>query len=174
VTTSDITVAKEESTMDATEARTTRPDERDPRLAELTQDECFRLLSDSEVGRIAFAVNSEPWIFPVNFRLFGEGDDWRLLLATRPGNRIDRAPRKVAFEVDGVDELHRAGWSVLVRGSLRHLGHAEAERRPAGVEPATWLERDPASWLAITPERVSGRRLAARSAEWPVPDEAYL
>jgi hypothetical protein len=151
----------------------TASDER-AQLAELSQEECFRLLSASRVGRIGFAVNSEPWIFPVNFRLFGEGDDWRLLLTTRPGNQIDRAPRRVAFEVDGVDEAHESGWSVLIRGSLRHLGRAEAEQRPAGVEPATWLERDPASWLAITPERVTGRRLTTRSTEWPVPDEAYL
>jgi nitroimidazol reductase NimA-like FMN-containing flavoprotein (pyridoxamine 5'-phosphate oxidase superfamily) len=152
----------------------TEPDDQGSQLTELSQEECFRLLSDSKVGRIGFAVNSEPWIFPVNFRIFGEGDDWRLLLSTRPGNRIDRAPRKVAFEVDGVDEMHQAGWSVLVRGSLHHLGHAEAEQRPAGVEPATWLDRDRESWLAITPEGVTGRRLTARSTEWPLPDEAYL
>jgi len=152
----------------------TEPDDHGVPLTELSQAECLRHLHDSKVGRIAFAVNGEPWIFPVNFRVFGEGDDWRLLLSTRPGNQIDRAPRKVAFEVDGVDELHEAGWSVLVRGTLHHLGHAEAEQRPAGVEPATWLDRDRASWLAITPVGVTGRRLDGRSAEWPIPDEAYL
>jgi nitroimidazol reductase NimA-like FMN-containing flavoprotein (pyridoxamine 5'-phosphate oxidase superfamily) len=152
----------------------TDPAQHGSRLSELSQEECFRLLSDSKVGRIGFAVNSEPWIFPVNFRIFGEGDDWRLLLATRPGNRIDRAPRRVAFEVDGIDETNRSGWSVLVRGTLHHLGHAEAEQRPPGVEPTTWLERDRASWLAITPEGVTGRRLAAPSTEWSFPDEAYL
>jgi nitroimidazol reductase NimA-like FMN-containing flavoprotein (pyridoxamine 5'-phosphate oxidase superfamily) len=152
----------------------TEPEDHGSQLAELSQEECFRLMSDTKVGRIAFAVNGEPWIFPVNFRVFGEGDDWRLLLSTRPGNRIDRAPRKVAFEVDGVDELHEAGWSVLVRGDLHHLGLAEAEERPAGVEPATWLARDSASWLAITPVGVTGRRLRGQSAEWPIPDQAYL
>jgi nitroimidazol reductase NimA-like FMN-containing flavoprotein (pyridoxamine 5'-phosphate oxidase superfamily) len=152
----------------------TEPDDQGSQLAELSQEECFRLLSDTKVGRIAFAVNGEPWIFPVNFRVFGEGDDWRLLLSTRPGNSIDRAPHKVAFEVDGVDEQHEGGWSVLIRGTLQHLGHADAEHRPAGVEPATWLARDRASWLAITPVGVTGRRLEGRSAEWPVPDEAYL
>ena len=152
----------------------TEPDDHGPPLAELSQEECLRLLRDSKVGRIAFAVNSEPWIFPVNHRVFGEGDDWRLLISTRTGNRIDRAPRKVAFEVDGIDELHQSGWSVLVRGTLHHLGRAEAEQRPPGVEPATWLDRDASSWLAITPVGVTGRRLSGRAAEWPIPDEAYL
>ena len=152
----------------------TEPDDHGSQLVELSQEECLRLLRESQVGRIAFAVNSEPWIFPVNFRVFGEGDDWRLLLATRPGNRIDRAPRRVAFEVDGIDERQASGWSVLVRGTLHHLGLAEAEQRPPGVEPATWLGRDRSSWLAITPVGVSGRRLSSRSAEWPIPDDAYL
>jgi len=143
-------------------------------LEHLSHAECVRLLGLADVGRIAFAVNGEPWIFPVNFRLLGEGDDWRLLVSTRPGNRIDRAPRRVAFEVDGIDGVHHEGWSVLVRGTLQHLGEGEADPRPTGVRPETWVERDEASWLAITPVEVTGRKLASPSIPWSVPDEAYL
>lgn len=143
-------------------------------LEVLTPAECLNLLRAHRVGRIAFAVNSEPWVFPINYQLIGDGDDWRLLVSTRPGNRIDRAGRKVAFEIDGVDEAHHTGWSVLVRGTLHHLGRGGAEPRPAGVESSTWVDRDAESWIAITPEETTGRRLVARSAEWPVPDAAYL
>jgi hypothetical protein len=143
-------------------------------LDDLDDAECARLLRATSVGRIAFAVNSEAWIFPVNYQLIGDADDWRIMLSTRPGNRIDRASRRVAFEIDGVDETHRAGWSVLVRGSLHHLGQTEAEPRPTGVEPTSWVDREHTSWIAISPDEVTGRRLTAPTVEWPVPEAAYL
>jgi nitroimidazol reductase NimA-like FMN-containing flavoprotein (pyridoxamine 5'-phosphate oxidase superfamily) len=152
----------------------TTPSPDGSQLEQLDDAECVRLLRATTVGRIAFAVNSEAWIFPVNYQLVGDAENWRILLSTRPGNRIDRAARRVAFEIDGVDEVHHAGWSVLIRGSLHHLGQGEAEPRPEGVDPATWVDRANTSWLAIDPDEVTGRRLNARAAEWPVPDAAYL
>ena len=68
---------------------------------------------------------------------------------------IDRPGVNVAFEVDGIDPIHRQGWSVLVRGNLDHVDpDAPLIREHFDSEP--WLLADRDAWLIIEPLVVTG------------------
>jgi len=143
-------------------------------LAELSEDECRHLLSLATVGRIAFVVGDSPVVLPVNYRFLNDESGLWILLRTRPGHAVDRAPENVAFEIDGIDHDQQKGWSVLVRGVLRHLDHNEIELLSRRFDPKPWPQQERTSWLAIKPQTVTGRRIKAAEPEWPFPSEAYL
>ena len=122
-------------------------------LEEIPVDECWRLLADHEVGRLAIGVrDGPPHIVPVNYRLqhgdvyFRTGHGTKMLL-------VETAP--VSFEVDDVDRGVRSGWSVVVQGRAYEATHWEIDH--LSLEP--WAGGDRSRWVRIVPERVSGRRI---------------
>jgi hypothetical protein len=139
---------------------------------ELTPGECTALLSACRVGRIGVIVDGAPAIVPVNYRWIDNQQGAYIALRTRPGNLVDRAASTVAFEIDGIDDLHQAGWSVLVRGTLHHLLVDGPVRQIVDSHP--WLDEDRDSWLVIAVEQVTGRRLAGKEAEWAFHIRGYL
>jgi nitroimidazol reductase NimA-like FMN-containing flavoprotein (pyridoxamine 5'-phosphate oxidase superfamily) len=146
----------------------------DAYLEILAPDECLVLLLEHEVGRISIPVDSEaPVVLPINYRLVQTpGHNW-IALRTRPGNVIDHLPAFVAFEIDDIDPVRHAGWSVLVRGSLHRVdSHAAgfAER----FDPQPWLLDERDSWLIIDPYAITGRRLHPAAIEWAFSMRAYL
>jgi nitroimidazol reductase NimA-like FMN-containing flavoprotein (pyridoxamine 5'-phosphate oxidase superfamily) len=143
-------------------------------LEELSEEECRRLLGYTAVGRIAFVVDSRAVLFPVNYRLLSAESGLSILLRTRPGNAIDGAPKHVAFEVDGIDESHQQGWSVLARGVLHHLDRNEIDRLRYRFDPKPWPHQERTSWLAVKLQTITGRRLHPTAPEWALPSEAYL
>lgn len=152
----------------------TRASSSDTDVEELSDDECRRLLVESVVGRIAFVVDGRAVVFPVNYRMLtGESGLW-ILLRTRPGHAIDRAPEHVAFEIDGIDHSRHQGWSVLVSGLLHRLDHNEIELFRYRFDPKPWPTEQRTSWLAVKPETVTGRRLRAAQNDWALPPECYL
>jgi hypothetical protein len=65
--------------------------------------------------------------------------------------------RRVAFEVDEIDDFRQSGWSVLVRGAARFVelpGELPEEQRPA-----SWAEGIRSLFVRIELEVVTGRRL---------------
>ena len=142
-------------------------------LDALPYDECLALLEANQVGRIAFTTEGWPAVFPVNYRLVQTGDRVWIALRTRPGNVIERAPLKVAFQVDGVDTLHHQGWSVLARGTLHHVDSESSEARDL-FDPHPWILAERDSWLTIDAFIISGRRLHGAEPEWAFHWEAYL
>ena len=142
-------------------------------LEELSAEECLTLLRDTDLGRLAFMAGDFPVVLPVNYR-FADGaeSEWWLGLRTRPGNVIDQAPMHVALEIDGVDPVVHRGWSVLVRGKLRHVDPAPGTGSLVDSEP--WLDQDRDSWLLLEPVFVSGSRLHPAPAAWAFHLRAYL
>lgn len=141
-------------------------------LEPLTAETCERLLRECTVGRIALTVDGDPIILPVNYRLVDTPSGPLLVLKTRSGNVIDRAPTNVAFEIDAIDAVHHGGWSVLVRGELLHAAPGSSEFRER-FDPDPWmLDRD--SWLLIEPWAISGRELHGSEPEWPVRPGEYV
>jgi hypothetical protein len=139
-------------------------------LEVLSPESCRALLRTTAVGRIAFTVDEFPVVLPVNYRYVeSEVTPW-LALRTRPGNIIDQAPTNVAFQIDGVDPVARAGWSVLVRGMLHH---SEARHPPPRFDSEPWLA-DRTSWMFIEAALVTGRRLHPPMREWAFHVAAYL
>lgn len=127
-----------------------------PQLVPLEEAECRRLLGGHGVGRIAVCVGSDPQIVPVNYLTAGRSVAFRTAPGALPAAARDR---RVAFEVDRVDDAMSQGWSVLVVGTARAAGERRARElhRLAFTGPWAGGERD--LWLEIEPDRITGRRV---------------
>jgi hypothetical protein len=126
-------------------------------LVDLSARESLELLETSKVGRVAWCGAAGPTVIPVNYVLH-DGAVW---IRSTPYSMLARetAGARMAFEVDGVDESTRSGWSVLVRG--------RGERRPPADLPPdlpdvqAWPEGSRPFVLSIDVHEVTGKRLQA-------------
>jgi uncharacterized protein len=86
-----------------------------------------------------------------------------IVFRTAPGTKLHAIERSnVTFEVDEVDVVRRAGWSVLVRGVAHEfLAQRSAELagrlQEAGADPWAPGERD--RIVRVVPDCVTGRRI---------------
>ena len=85
----------------------------------LSRQECEVLLTRGCVGRVGFVVGGRPQVLPVNYA----ADDAGVVVFRTSANSILMAVamQVVVFEVDGLDEAHRTGWSVCVHGTAREI-----------------------------------------------------
>ena len=92
----------------------------DDRIEELPASTCLQLLGSGHVGRVAVNGDPSPVVLPVNYVYREEG----IVFTTAAGTKWDAAREgaPASFQVDAVNEEHRSGWSVLVRGHLTALG----------------------------------------------------
>lgn len=131
---------------------------RRPSLDVLPEQECWRLLDDHGVGRIAFLAGNEdtPHIHPLNYTISDHG----IVLRTRHGSLLEATVGSAAagwpasFEVDHIDDAQREGWSVLLRGLAVA---AETVTEPAAAEP--WAGGVGVRLVRLRPESVTGRRI---------------
>ena len=122
------------------------------RLTEIDEDECWRLLSSAQIGRLAWNSASSPLIVPVNHRVVGRQVVLRVSPYSIQGREVDDA--RVAFEVDEIDPVRRTGWSVLVQG------HAAIDyRHDSGPAPEPWPHGQRPLQVIISPTCVTGRRV---------------
>ncbi len=142
-------------------------------LESLSQERCVALLREGTIGRIAFVVDDNPIILPVNYRLVEPTSGPLLAVRTRPGNVIEQAATtNVAFEIDAIDVVHHQGWSVLVQGELLHTNPTSAAFRE-GYDPESWFN-DPEAWLLVDPWAITGRELHGTEALWHVRPGEYM
>ena len=130
----------------------------DAGLEELSESECWRILAEHEVGRLAVCILGKPDIFPVNYRIH----KGTVLVRTAAGLKLAAATlgSAVAFEVDVFDETNHTGDSVVVRGpatEVERLGDL-LDAKDAGVEP--WAGGSRHRYVQIVPEQVTGRRIS--------------
>ena len=132
-------------------------------IEEIPLQECLDLLKRTFVGRIGGLAQGKPFVFPVNYVL----DDQTVVFRTAPGTKLEGSGfGRVAFEIDGVDETVKTGWSVIVQGvgtEITEMLDAYSEKLRE-LEVVPWVPGDKAHWVAIQPESISGRRLTRRSA----------
>ena len=134
---------------------------RDNNLTVITPDECDALLRRSHLGRIAVVDEDLPLILPVNFVV----DDADVVFRTNPGSKLDAALRQapVAFEIDGVDEQNRTGWSVLIRGFAHEVTDAAELARLEQLAVVPWAPGDNRHYIRVTSSQTSGRRITVPS-----------
>lgn len=125
-------------------------------VAVLSDEECWSLLRNHHLGRLAIVIEGRPRIFPVNY---AAGED-TLVFRTQPGAKLQHGPGSAAcFEIDDHDQHTAVAWSVMVVGVLEDVTDADDERsrglRRLSVEPAAPGSR--LHWLALVAEEVSGR-----------------
>jgi uncharacterized protein len=141
-----------------------RAREPESQLEEIPAEECWELLGQHEMGRIAIVVGGKPQIFPVNYGLKGKV----IVFRTAVGSKLAYAPESpVAFEVDEYDASAGAGWSVMVQGYGRDITEAADDfswtARGARVQTAAPGEK--LHMIAVDPTQISGRRFGPRKVD---------
>lgn len=125
---------------------------------ELTDAECWELLTGSQVGRVALSLANVPEIFPVNYTI----RDRRIVFATAPGTKLFKltANASVAFEVD-----HWAtdtAWSIIIAGTAHAVEDREEIYRLEESDFRPWIDSPKDVFVAIDVVTMSGRRFPLR------------
>lgn len=132
----------------------------DKTIEELAQLQCLGLLEAHHFGRVGFldGCTALPVIVPVNYIMHAE----TVVFRTDPGSKFGAALRNVpvAFEIDGIDQEQRTGWSVLVRGHAAEVVDSNQidELRKTPLVP--WAPGDRSQYVQISPELMTGRRIS--------------
>lgn len=123
----------------------------------LEENACRQLLKEHHFGRVAFAEPSggPPVIMPVNYLMHGE----TVVFRTDPNSKLGGVLRSAtaAFEIDGIDERERTGWSVVVSGRAEEVldpGELD-ELRQTPLLP--WAPGDRSQYVRMRTEFVTGR-----------------
>jgi nitroimidazol reductase NimA-like FMN-containing flavoprotein (pyridoxamine 5'-phosphate oxidase superfamily) len=127
---------------------------------DLDQDECWRLLSTAEVGRLAVSIANHPDIFPVNFVV----DERTIVFRSDEGTKLAAAvlTPSVAFEIDGVDGGR--AWSVVVVGRAREIEKMDDLYAALELPLHPWQRAPKHRYVRLVPDRVSGRRFEIAGA----------
>lgn len=129
-------------------------------MVELARDECLDLLAGHSFGRLAVSMGGgAPTIRPVNY-VFDRASQ-SVVFRTAPGSKFHALLHSVdaAFEIDGIDEHSRTGWSVIIRGITEEVTNPPEIARldRLGLQP--WAPGDKRHWMHIRAWTVSGRRI---------------
>jgi uncharacterized protein len=131
------------------------------KLVELDWGECVRLLLQQAVGRVAATVGGQPHIVPVTYAADSDGN---VVFRTGPETILTKVDlERVAFEIDGVDEQARTGWSVCIHGVGRDITDVDdpTSRLLRQKLGESWAPGPRPRWFAIFPREITGRRLQA-------------
>lgn len=125
--------------------------------------ECRRLLDTAEFGRLVFTSGALPVIHPVRFCVRDE----QVMIPVRQGGRVSRAVRGavVAFEVDRLDTLTGAGWTVTAVGPAHMLTDPGDIARAALLGLRTWIPALGYGYLAVQISLLRGCRVSSSLAE---------
>lgn len=143
-----------------------------PEAGILTPEQCWKLLSETSVGRLAVTVNGRPDVFPVNYQVDAEA----LIFRTGAGTKIEaiEADPRVAMEADAVSAEFGIAWSVVVKGRAEvSISDTKVLNETVrGLFPWQGVGKD--RLVRIIPETISGRRFTLdASMTWRIPlDEA--
>ena len=123
---------------------------------DIQPDQCWELLAQRRVARLAVVHQGEPDIFPISYVV----DHGGIVFRTGAGTKLAAArSHPVALEVDGEDDVKGIHWSVVIKGHASRLEgvtavlqdeFARLEPVQSGLKP--WFVR-------IDPVSVTGRRL---------------
>ncbi len=126
----------------------------------LSADECWALISETPIGRVAFVHEGGPVVLPVSFGVIGHQIAFRSARGAKLGAARMNCP--VAFEVDRWDAESRTGWSVLVEGMADVVYEDEEIEKLEKLDVLRWTpQRLAADWVRILPTNISGRRTSA-------------
>ena len=137
---------------------------------ELTVSQCWALLRDSVVARVAVLRGARPEIFPVNFAV----DHGSVVFRTGSGTLFaatDAQP--VAVEVDGYDVTDGTAWSVVVHGTGREVVGVDATLEAMELPIFPWHDAPKPRFVRVEPIAITGRRFTVSGGHRvPVPARA--
>ena len=125
-------------------------------VEQLSLAECWELLDDTSVGRLAVDIAGRPDIFPVNYIVDGSS----LVFRTGAGTKLAGAVlgHHVAFEIDGIHAADRTVWSVVVKGFAREISNMFERFAAEDLPLYPWIADPKPNFVRIEPELVTGRR----------------
>lgn len=129
-------------------------------MVNLPREECLRLLAAQGFGRLAVAAAAgAPVIRPVNY-IFDERSQ-SVMFRTSDGSKLHALLKagEAAFEIDGIDEGSRTGWSVIVRGYAERVTNPMEVRRLDDLRMIPWAPGEKRHWVRIRARTVSGKRI---------------
>lgn len=123
----------------------------------LTAYDCWSLLEDEDVARIAWATDEGVAIVPVNYHVF----DGALWFRAKPSSAVARqcADSAVAVEIDHVDREAGTAWSVVVTGTAEIVGDPIP---PEVASMELWAPGSRTFVIRVHPASVTGRRFWSR------------
>jgi uncharacterized protein len=132
----------------------------------LTVADCWALLADHEVGRLAVSLGGHPDIFPINYVVDGETIVFRTAAGTKLAGAV--LGLGVAFEIDGYDAHEGEAWSVVVKGEASQIEHPDERYRAETLPLFPWNANPKFDFVRITPDEVTGRRFhVVDHTAWP-------
>ncbi|NVM94202.1 pyridoxamine 5'-phosphate oxidase family protein [Arthrobacter wenxiniae] len=135
------------------------------RTEDLPVHECWALLRDVSVGRLAVWDIDHPDIFPLNYTV----DHGTLVFRTGDGTKLAAvlAGHPVALEADGVDPDTGIAWSVVVKGKSELLSSTTDVLESFSLRLFPWQSGRKENFVRIVPTSVTGRRFRVTPpAEW--------
>ncbi|WP_380169535.1 pyridoxamine 5'-phosphate oxidase family protein [Jannaschia sp. R86511] len=122
---------------------------------ELSESECWVLLREALVGRLAVSVDDVPDVFPVNHVV----DHGTLVFRTAAGTKLAAtAGRPVAYEVDGYDPSSGQAWSVVLKGRAREVSQLHDVLETMDLPLRPWHASSKPRFVRVEPTSVTGRR----------------
>ena len=130
-------------------------------FAELSEAECKEFLEQHSAGRIGFMAPEGPQILPVTYQ-YRNGN---IIFRTSPAGPLADLVRRtsVAFEIDGIDEQDKSGWSVLVLGFAEAMAHNYLLTSAWETGPVPWADGIRNLFIEIKPRKISGRAVRGPS-----------
>ena len=126
-----------------------------PGTVYLTEAECWSLLNQHVVARLAVDIAGRPDIFPINYVV----DAGSIVFRSGAGTKLAGAVlgRHVAVEIDGLD-IDGSVWSVVVKG-IAHEVTEMTERFEIDELPLyPWVTSQKPNFVRIDPHLTTGRR----------------
>jgi nitroimidazol reductase NimA-like FMN-containing flavoprotein (pyridoxamine 5'-phosphate oxidase superfamily) len=124
----------------------------------LDPEECWRLLGQTTIGRLAVIVDGHPEVFPVNYKV----DDRTLVFRTGSGTKQKaiETSATVALEADSVSAQFGLAWSVVVKGTATGTTVTGPALDETHWVLFPWQGVEQEHFVQIVPEAVTGRRFS--------------
>lgn len=130
----------------------------------LHQSECWNLLREGVIGRLAVVADGAPDIFPINYAV----DHGSVVFRTATGRKHHAsAGQPVAFEVDGYDAGDSTAWSVVVRGVTHEIRDTDDVIEALALPLVPWHDGLKPRFMRIDATSVTGRRLRLAAGSTP-------
>jgi nitroimidazol reductase NimA-like FMN-containing flavoprotein (pyridoxamine 5'-phosphate oxidase superfamily) len=122
----------------------------------LDHNECWALLRQTDVARLAVAIANRPDIVPINYVV----DHGRVVFRTAEGTKLAASVLgdAVAFEVDGFDAASGDAWSVVIKGRAIEIEHMHDVFDALDLPLFPWHAAPKPRFVSIEPDDISGRR----------------
>lgn len=142
-----------------------------PEAEVLEADDCWRLLGETNVGRLSVIVDGHPDIFPVNYAVDNRTIVFRTGMGTKQQAIEDNSV--VALEADSVSAEFGMAWSVVVKGAAGEAGPGGPTLDEVKRSLFPWQGVGQDLLYRVVPQSVTGRRFdlsAPMSLQTPLDD----